>query len=123
MSEVNSSNTNKSNKGTIIAAAAAAIGASLCCVGPLVLLALGIGGTWISSLAALEPYRPIFIAITLVFLFLAFRKLYIIPRQCAPNDACAVPSTLRNQRIIFWVVTVLLIALLTFPYYGVALLS
>lgn len=113
----------KSNKGSMIAAVIAAFGASLCCVGPLVLLALGIGGTWISSLAALEPYRPIFIGITLVFLFLAFRKLYIIPRQCAPTDACAVPSTLRNQRIIFWIVAVFLIALLTFPYYGVALLS
>jgi len=70
------------------------------------------------TLTALEPYRPIFIGITLIFLFLAFRKLYIVPRQCAPGDACAIPDTLRNQRIIFWVVTVLVIALLTFPYYG-----
>jgi len=120
MSEVTLNKTAKTNKGSMIAAVIAAIGASLCCVGPLVLLALGIGGTWISSLAALEPYRPIFIGITLVFLFLAFRKLYLVPRQCAPDDACAVPSTLRNQRIIFWIVTVLLIALLTFPYYGIA---
>lgn len=112
-------NTNsKTNKGSMIAAALAAIGASLCCVGPLVLVSLGIGGAWIGSLTALEPYRPIFIGITLVFLFLAFRKLYIVPRQCAPGDACAIPATLRNQRIIFWVVTILLIALLTFPYYG-----
>jgi len=37
---------------------------------------------------------------------------------CAPGDACAVPASRRNQRLIFWVVTVLLIALLTFPYYG-----
>lgn len=103
---------------SMYAATMAALGASLCCVGPLVLLALGIGGTWISYLAALEPYRPIFIGITFVFLFLAFRKLFIIPRQCAPGDACAIPSTLRNQRILFWIVTVLLIALLTFPYYG-----
>ncbi len=101
-----------------IAAVLAAIGASLCCVGPLVLLALGIGGTWISYLTALEPYRPIFIAITLVFLYLAFRKLYLVPRQCAADQPCAVPSVLRNQRIIFWIVSVLLIALLTFPYYG-----
>lgn len=115
------STTTKSNISSMIAAVIMAIGASLCCVGPLVLLALGIGGTWISSLAALEPYRPIFIGITLVFLFLAFRKLYLAPRQCAPGDACAVPSTLRNQKIIFWAVTVLLIALLTFPYYGIAL--
>jgi len=101
-----------------VAAALAAIGASLCCIAPLVLIALGIGGAWVSYLTALEPYRHIFIGITLLFLFLAFRKLYIIPRQCAPEDACAIPTVLRNQRIIFWIVTVLLIALLTFPYYG-----
>lgn len=106
------------NTGSIIAASLAAIGASVCCVGPLVLLAMGIGGTWISTLTALEPYRPIFIAITLVFLFMAFRKLYIVPRQCAPEDTCALPATLRNQRIIFWLVSVTLIALLAFPYYG-----
>ncbi|VAW79760.1 hypothetical protein MNBD_GAMMA15-889, partial [hydrothermal vent metagenome] len=46
------------------------------------------------------------------------RKLYLLPSQCAPGDACAVPTTRRNQRIIFWLVSVLLIALLTFPYYG-----
>lgn len=114
-----SSSGNRTTISTVIAASLAAIGASLCCVGPLVLLGLGIGGTWISHLVALEPYRPIFMGITLVFLFLAFRKLYLVPRKCAPGDACAVPSTLRNQRIIFWVVSIVLIALLTFPYYGV----
>ena len=102
----------------MVAATAAAFGASLCCIGPLVLLTLGIGGTWISYLAALEPYRPIFIGITLLFIFLAFRKLYLIPRTCAPEDACAIPATLRNQRILFWIISVVLIALLTFPYYG-----
>ena len=110
--------TGKTDNRSMIAAVIAAIGASVCCVGPLVLLALGIGGTWISNLTALEPYRPIFIGITLVFLFLAFRKLYLVPATCAPDAACAVPATRRNQRLIFWVVTVLLIALLTFPYYG-----
>lgn len=113
-----SSNTNKSLISSTIAAALAAIGASLCCVGPLVLLGLGIGGTWISYLTALKPYSPIFSGITLIFLFMAFRKLYLIPRQCAPGHSCALPSTLRNQRIIFWLVTIILIALITFPYYG-----
>jgi len=114
-----SSNTkDRSLISSTVAAGLAAIGASLCCIGPLVLIALGIGGTWVSYLTALEPYRPIFVGITLIFLFLAFRKLYILPRQCAPEDACAIPRVLRNQRIIFWIVTVLLVALLTFPYYG-----
>lgn len=118
MSELKSTVPKNSNKASMFAAVFAAIGASLCCVGPLVLLTLGIGGAWISYLTALEPYRPIFSGITLLFLFLAFRKLYLLPRQCAPGDACAIPTTLRNQKIIFWVVSLLLLALLAFPYYG-----
>lgn len=108
---------------SLFAAVIAAIGASLCCVAPLVLLALGIGGAWISTLTALEPYRPIFIGVVLVFLGLAFHKLYIAPRKCAAGDACAVPGTLRNQRIIFWTVTLVLAALVAFPWYGLALLG
>ena len=110
--------TNTKNTASIVTASLAAIGASVCCVGPLVLLAMGIGVSWISTLTALEPYRPVFIGITLIFLFMAFRKLYILPRQCAAEDPCALPTTLRNQRIIFWLVSAILIALLAFPYYG-----
>ncbi len=109
--------TNSSSK-SLWAAGLTAIGASVCCIGPLVLLALGIGGTWISYLTAFEPYRPIFIGITLLFVFLAFRKLYITPRNCSEEQACSLPATLRNQRIIFWLTSIVLIALLTFPYYG-----
>lgn len=61
---------------------------------------------------------PSLIGITLIFLALAFRKLYLVPQACAPGEACALPATRRNQRVIFWIVSVLLIALLTFPYYG-----
>ncbi len=114
----NATTTIKTANRPMIAAVVAALGASVCCVGPLVLLMLGIGGTWISTLTAMEPYRPLFIAITLLFLFLAFRKLYLVPVACTPGDACAVPATRRKQRLIFWIVTVLLTALLTFPYYG-----
>ncbi|BAO44899.1 mercuric transporter MerT family protein [Thiolapillus brandeum] len=106
------------NKATLLGAVLGAIGASLCCVAPLVLVSLGIGGAWISYLTALEPYRPIFIGITLLFLGLAFRKLYLVPQKCAPGDVCALPATRRNQRIIFWIATVSLLALLAFPYYG-----
>src|SRR5205823_1777775 len=63
-------------KGSLAAGVLAAIGASLCCVVPLVLLVFGIGGAWIGNLTPLEPYRPIFIGLTLLFLGLAFRRLY-----------------------------------------------
>lgn len=109
--------------GTLLAAVGAAVGASVCCVGPFVLLMLGVGGTWIGNLTAFEPYRPIFIGVTLVFLGLAFRKLYLVPEACAPDEPCANPVTRRNQRVVFWIVTVILAALIAFPWYGPALLG
>jgi mercuric ion transport protein len=96
------------DKGSLIAGALAAASASVCCVGPLVLLALGIGGTWVGSLTAMEPFRPYFIGLTLLFLGLAFRKLYMAPRICAPGTRCANPDTLKRQRITFWIVATLL---------------
>jgi mercuric ion transport protein len=73
----------------ITAGVLAAIGASICCVGPLALLGLGISGAWIGTLSAFEPYRPVLIGITLGFLALAFRKLYLVPQVCALEAACA----------------------------------
>lgn len=61
----------------------ASIGASACCVGPLLLMSLGIGGAWIGNLSALEPYRPVFIALVIVFLGLAFRQLYLVKQSSA----------------------------------------
>lgn len=102
-------------KGSLIAGVLAAIGASVCCVGPLVLLALGIGGTWVGSLTAMEPYRPIFIGLTLLFLGLAFRKLYLVPQVCAPGTLCADSRTIKRQRLTFWIVAALLFGLLAVP--------
>ena len=105
-------------KKSLLVASLTAIGASVCCVGPLVLLTLGVGGSWASTLTAFEPVRPIFILITLGLLVWTFRKLYIAPRQCNEGELCAIPRVQRNQRIIFWVVSVLIMLLLTFPYYA-----
>lgn len=105
------------------ASVVAAIVGSLCCVAPLVLLTLGISGAWISQLTALEPYRPIFIGIMLVFIGLTFRQLYIMPARCAPGEACANPQLQRRQRQIFWVVVSGLAALITFPWYAPYLIT
>jgi len=103
-------------KGSLIAGILAAIGASVCCVGPLVLLALGIGGTWVGNLTAMEPYRPFFIGLTLLFLGLAFRKLYLIPPVCSHGTPCADPRTRQRQHLTFWTITVLLLGLLAVPW-------
>lgn len=103
-------------KGSLLAGVLAAIGASVCCVGPLVLLGLGISGAWIGNLSALEPVRPIFIGVTLIFLGLAFRRLYLVPQVCEPGTPCADPRTIQRQRVIFWLVTVALVGLLAVPW-------
>lgn len=104
-------------RGPLVAGVLAAIGASVCCVGPLVLLALGIGGAWIGNLMAFEPYRPLFIGLTLLFLALAFRQLYVVPRRCAPGKPCADPQANRRQRLVFWSAAILLLGLLAVPWF------
>ena len=54
----------------------AAVLASICCVGPLVLVSIGISGAWIGNLTVFEPYRPIFIGAALVALFFAYRRIF-----------------------------------------------
>src|SRR5258708_21257504 len=36
-----------------------ALAASSCCIVPLILFSLGIGGAWIGNLTALAPYKPL----------------------------------------------------------------
>lgn len=105
-------------KTSLWAGVLAAIGASVCCVGPLVLLALGISGAWVSNLTAIEPYRPFFIGLTLLFLGLSFRKLYLMQSVCTPGTPCANPETRQRQRLLFWVVTFLLMGLLAVPLFA-----
>ena len=105
-------------RGFLVAGILAGIGASMCCVGPLVLLTLGIGGAWIGYLSDLEPYRPLFIGLALVFFGLAFRKLYRLPQECAPGTPCQDPRTNRRQRLTLWVVAIAVVGLVAVPWFA-----
>lgn len=96
----------------------AAIGASICCVGPLLLLSLGIGGAWMSNLTSMESVRPFFILLTLFFIGLGYRKLYLIPDSCEAGTACVLPEEKHKQRMIFWIGSALALLLLAFPWYA-----
>lgn len=93
----------------------AAFGATACCSGPLLLVALGIGGAWVGRLQRLEPYQPYFYGLTLLFVGLAFHRLYVRPRRCAGGEACEAPGVLGRQRILFWVVAGLIAAMVASP--------
>ena len=103
---------------SLIGAISAAIIAALCCFGPLVLLGVGLGGAYVSTLTHFEFLRPIGIAVAVIFLGFAFWKLYIIPKGCTIDKPCIKPHWLRIQRVIFWIITVLLLVIITFPWYA-----
>lgn len=95
----------------------AAIVASVCCVGPLLLVGLGISGAWISNLTAFEPYRPIFIALTFMFLGLAFYKVYRKPKakNCEPGSYCATQKKDKINKVVLWSITILIMGMFIFP--------
>ena len=101
----------------IIGGLLAAVGASICCVGPLLLLMLGISGTWISTLTAFEPYRPLFI-ITVVGLFIwAGRQVHRSIEQCSDGSVCAIPEKRRQYQTIYWTVVSASSILVLSPYW------
>ncbi len=102
--------------GVLFAGGLAAILASTCCLGPLVLVALGFSGTWIGNLTVLEAYRPIFIGAALVALFFAWRRIYRPVHACKPNEVCAMPQVRATYKLIFWIVAALILVALAFPY-------
>lgn len=92
--------------------------ASVCCVGPLVLALLGIGGG--ALLVRFEPYRPYFTAVTLGLLGLGFWLQYRKPKPAADDDGvacdCPMPRANKAGRVMLWVATVLVVGMLAFPY-------
>ena len=101
-----------------------AIAASSCCIVPLVLFSLGIGGAWVGNLTALAPYQWIFILVTLGFLGAGFYLVYRRPKAtCAEDAACARPLPNRLVKTALWFATVLVVAALAFPYAAPMLLG
>jgi mercuric ion transport protein len=102
--------------GALFAGGLAAILASTCCLGPLVLVGLGFSGAWIGNLTALEPYRPLFIGAALVAMVFAWRRIFRPAQQCKPGELCAIPQVRSTYKAVFWVVAVLVLIALAFPF-------
>lgn len=106
----------QNGRGALFAGGLAAVLASTCCLGPLVLVTLGVSGAWIGNLTALEPFRPIFIGAALVAMFFAWRRIYRPAQTCTPGEVCAIPQVRTTHKRIFWVVAALVLVALGFPY-------
>jgi len=106
----------RTGSGALFVGGLAAILASTCCLGPLLLVSLGLSGAWIGNLTRLEPYRPFFIAAALVALFFAGRHIFRPAQACGPGEVCAVPRTRQIYKLVFGIVSVLVLIALVFPY-------
>ncbi len=116
-----------SRKWTIASAAGAvlaALGASLCCIGPLAFAILGIGGAGL--LVKFEAYRPYFTLATVGLLGLGFYFSYR-PRRIAkdagggPECGCEYPRSNRLGKVMLWVATALVIGIWSFPFFAARL--
>ncbi|MCI0352436.1 MAG: cation transporter, partial [Acidobacteriales bacterium] len=106
----------------VIGAIGAAIVASICCIGPVVLAGLGIGA--VAAAQTFVPYRPLFLAITAIFLGVGFYFAYRKPKQAVcEGEVCETPRVARWGRPLLWVATVVAAALVAFPYYYAPLRS
>ena len=114
--EVGESGSDRTGSGALLVGGVAAILASTCCLGPLVLVALGLSGAWIGNLTLLEPYRPFFIGGALVALFFAGRRIFRPAQGCEPGEMCAAPQTRQLYKIAFGIVSALVLIALVYPH-------
>jgi len=104
-----------SARGPLAVGGVAALLASACCLGPLLLVMISVSGAWIGNLTVLEPYRPVFIGAALLALFFAYRHIFR-PAVCEPDATCAVPRARTAYKLLFWIVLALVLLAIAFPY-------
>lgn len=104
----------------------AALLASVCCIGPLVFAAIGVGvgvtGFWAVTAGVLKgllPYRPAFIVLTILLLGIGFYRAYRKPEsgRCATGEVCAQGSPKSRNRTWLWITASLALVLVLAPYW------
>src|SRR5262249_6410135 len=115
------------SKGQKIAALGGIVGAlaaSSCCILPVALFGLGIGGAWIGNFTQLAPYQPYFIAATLAFIGTGYWLVYRSSKlACADGEPCARPLSNRLVKIALFAATIIVIAAWGFDYIAPYVLS
>src|SRR5215210_1294401 len=97
-------------------AVVAAFLASLCCIGPLLFVLLGVGT--FGAAAYFESARPFLMDGAVMLLAVAFYWIYIRRREvtCAPGEACEATPINRASRIGLWVASLAVLIFALLPY-------
>jgi len=122
----------RSMRKTMLAGAGGVLAAflgSLCCLGPLLFVTLGVGAGLASTF---EPLRPVFAVVMLGLFAVAFYSVYGRPAARAqravdaadgegtgdvgaPGGACPVPRHRTREKLILWIAVFLALVLWAFP--------
>ena len=90
-----------------------ALAASSCCLVPLALFGIGIGGAWIGHLTRLAPYQPYFLGVAAACLGLGLWLRHRSKRTaCAGDEMCARPLPTRLVTIGFVMAGILIVAVI-----------
>ena len=108
-------------KATLGGSLLAAITASLCCIGPLVAVALGAGG--FTASAVFEKWRPLFLGVTSALLALAWYLTYRKAKEnCEEGSACATKPVAKWNKVVLWFSTAFVLVAAAFPSLSSAIL-
>jgi len=108
----------KPERAALAAGGLAALLAGACCLGPLILVSIGMSGAGLAYLPRLEPYRPLFLAVGALALAFAWQRIYRPAAECKPGEVCAIPRVRRGYKIGFWSVAALLLVVFVYPYFA-----
>jgi mercuric ion transport protein len=108
--------TQKTGLLALLAGGLAALLASACCIGPLLLLSVGISGAWIGHLTELGPLQPVFLGVAVLALVLAWRRIWRPTQVCEPGQVCALPRVKRAYQWLFGLAVALIAVALVFPF-------
>ena len=90
----------------------AGIAASLCCIGPLVALSLGLGS--FAASAWFAQWRPAFLGVTFVLLGVAWYLTYRRPKVDCDDGSCARPPG-KAARLSLWLGTLVALVAAVYP--------
>ena len=106
----------KKERFAIVGAVIAAIGASLCCLGPLLFLVLGLGV--FSAAAVFDTARPYLLVAALLLLVFGFYRVYFRRQpSCRPNEVCETTPINRASRIGLWIASIAVLSFALSPNY------
>lgn len=91
---------------------------SACCVLPLAFVMIGVGGSFMGTLVAFEPYKVFTVPLTLAALALGFYFAYRKPRgaACNADGTCGTTRSKRIARGMLWFGAVFAVFAIVFPY-------